>query len=209
MNFRDKINNALQNATDEGAERAKRKQEMLQKEVDGVCDWVRCRIEGKASRHTNPNIPFKANLYFVCSLGDAYITREVERIGTSAKATRVNQLTLSQDFLTQEKLIREQLKADGITVGKGAFYSASVPYGDNVTPIPRYSCSYARAFGVYEVDEVLNATRVNIDPYKPITTTSRYGLFANTWIYTYSQGGNSIRPQQGLDLYLLMPISFS
>ena len=209
MNFRDKINNVLQNAADEDADRLKRKQEALQKEVDGVCDWVRRRIEAKASRHTNPNIPFKANLYFVCSLGDAYITQEVERIGTSAKATRVNQLTLSQDFLTQEKLIREQLKSDGITVGKGEFYSASVPYGDDVTPIPKYRCSYARAFGVYEADEVRNATRINIDPYKPITLTSRYGLFANAWITTYSQGGNSFTQDNNLSLCLIIPISFS
>ncbi len=209
MNFRDKINNALQNAADEDADRLKRKQEALQKEVDGVCDWVRCRIEAKASRHTNPNIPFKANLYFVCSLGDAYITQEVERIGTSAKATCVNQLTLSQDFLTQEKLIREQLKSDGITVGKGEFYSASVRYGDDVTPIPNYLCSYARAFGVYETDEVLNATRINIDPYKPITLTSRYGLFSNDWSYIYSQGCNSFKSTNFLSPYLIMPISFS
>lgn len=209
MNFRDKINNALQNAVDEDADRLKRKQEAFQKEVDGVCDWVRRRIEAKALRHTNPNIPFKANLYFVCSLGDAYITQEVERFGTSAKATRVNQLTLSQDFLTQEKLIREQLKSDGITVGKGEFYSASVPYGDDVTPIPKYRCSYARAFGVYETDEVLNATRINIDPYKPITLTSRYGLFANAWITTYSQGGNSFTQDNNLSLCLIIPISFS
>lgn len=209
MNFRDKINNALQNAVDEDADRLKRKQEALQKEVDGVCDWVRRRIEGKALRHTNPNIPFKANLYFVCSLGDAYITQKEERIGTSAKATRVKQLTLSQDFLTQEKLIREQLKSDGITVGKGEFYSASVRYGDDVTPIPNYLCSYARAFGVYETDEVLNATRINIDPYKPITLTSRYGLFANAWITTYSQGGNSFTQDNNLSLCLIIPISFS
>lgn len=209
MNFRDKINNALQNAADEDADRLKRKQEALQKEVDGVCDWVRRRIEAKASRHTNPNIPFKANLYFVCSLGDAYITQEVERIGTSAKATCVKQLTLSQDFLTQEKLIREQLKSDSITVGKGDFYSASVPYGDDVTPIPNYLCSYARAFGVYEADEVRNATRINIDPYKPITLTSRYGLFSNDWSYIYSQGCNSFKPTKFLSPYLIMPISYS
>ena len=209
MNFRDKINNALQNAADEDADRLKRQQEALQKEVDGVCDWVRRRIEGKALHHTNPNIPFKANLYFVCSLGDAYITQKEERIGTSAKATRVKQLTLSQDFLTQEKLIREQLKSDGITVGKGEFYSASVRYGDDVTPIPNYLCSYARAFGVYETDEVLNATRINIDPYKPITLTSRYGLFANAWITTYSQGGNSFTQDNNLSLCLIIPISFS
>ena len=208
MNFRDRINNTIQNSNYE-AEEAQRKQEALQQEVNGVCDWVRKRIEWKAACHPNPNIPFKANLYFVCSLGDAYITREVERIGTSAKATRVNQLTLSQDFLTQEKLIREQLKADGITVGKWELYNAAVSDDDSVSPRPKYLCSYANAFGVYDVNEVRIATRVNIDPYKPITTTSRYGLFANTWIYTYSQGGNSIRPQQGLDLYLLMPISFS
>ena len=208
MNFRDRINNTIQNSNYE-AEEAQRKQEALQQEVNGVCDWVRKRIEWKAACHPNPNIPFKANLYFVCSLGDAYITREVKRIGTSAKATRVNQSTLSQDFLTQEKLIREQLKADGITVGKGELYSASLLYGDNVTPIPNYLCSYARAFGVYEVDEVPNATRINIDPYKPITHTSKYGLISNEWNFTYSQGGSSFKPTKTLSLYLIMPISFS
>lgn len=209
MSFRDKINNTIQNASNEVIERNKRQQEEIQKEVDGVCDWVKCRILGMASCHTNPNIPFKANLYFVCSLGDAYITQKEERIGTSAKATRVKQLTLSQDFLTQEKLIREQLKSDGIIVGKGEFYAACLDYGDNVTPRPLYSGSYARAFCVYEASEIRNATRINIDPYKPITITSRYGLFANAWITTYSQGGNSFTQDNNLRLCLIIPISFS
>lgn len=209
MNFRDKINNALQNASNEVIERNKRQQEEIQKEVDGVCDWVKCRILGMASRHLNSKIAFKANLYFVCDFPYTYIEQEVERIGTSAKATRVRQLTLSQDFLIREKLIREQLKSDGIIVGKGEFYAAFLDYGDNVTPRPLYSGSYARAFCVYEASEIRNATRINIDPYKPITITSRYGLFANAWITTYSQGGNSFTQDNNLSLCLIIPISFS
>lgn len=209
MNFRDKINNALQNAADEDADRLKRKQEALQKEVDGVCDWVRRRIEAKASRHTNRNIPFKVNLYFVCDFPYTYIEQGEERLGRGEHATHVRQLTLSQDFLIREKLIREQLKSDGIIVGKGEFYAACLDYGDNVTPRPLYSGSYARAFCVYEASEIRNATRINIDPYKPITITSRYGLFANEWIITYSQGVNSFKQNNNLSLCLIMPISFS
>ncbi len=209
MNFRDRINNTIQNSNYE-AEEAQRKQEAVQQEVNGVCDWVRKRIEYKAACHPNPNIPFEVNMYFVCSLDAAFVMHgEVIPRGRDRYATRVSQITLSEDILIREKLIRDQLKSDGITVGKWELYNAAVSDDDRVSPRPKYLCSYANAFGVYDVNEIRIATRVNIDPYKPITTTSRYGLFANTWFYTYSQGGNSIRPQPGLELYLLMPISFS
>ena len=209
MNFRDEINNTIQNASNYEAEAAKRKQEAVQQEVDGVCDWVRSRIKAIASCHTNPNIPFKANMYFVCFLGDAYIEKGRERFGYSQHATQICQLTFSEDILIREKLIRDQLKADGIIVGKWQLYEAQIAYGDDVTPIPRYLCSYAKAFGVYEENEIRNATRINIDPYKQITVTIKYGLLANTWNYTYSQGVTSFKKDPRLDMCLIMPISFS
>lgn len=209
MSFRDKINNTIQNASNEVIERNKRQQEEIQKEVDGVCDWVKFRILGMASRHLNSKIAFKANLYFVCDFPYTYIDYGEERVGRGGHPTHVKQIILSQDFLIREKLIREQLKSDGIIVGKGEFYAACLDYGDNVTPRPLYSGSYARAFCVYEASEIRNATRINIDPYKPITITSRYGLFANAWITTYSQGGNSFTQDNNLRPCFIIPISFS
>ena len=212
MDFRDEINNILQQASDYEAESARRKQEELQKKVDGVCDWVRKRIKGKAYGHRDPNTPFEAKLYFACHPSEAFVRKEIMRPGRSNGSSRVEQLTLSEDILKQEKLIREQLKSGGIIVGKWKLYEAYVAYGDNVTPIPNYLCSYARAFGVYEEDEIRNAAPINIDPYKPITATSGRIWGTSTYTFTYSQDGKSYRSNSnnhGPEWYLIMPISFS
>ena len=214
MNFRDEINNTIQNASNYEAEAAKRKQEAVQQEVDGVCDWVRNRIKAKASCHTNPNIPFKVTMYFACHISEAFTRTEVTQARRSYNSPKVCELTLSKDILTREQLIRDQLKSDGITVGKWKLYTAYVDHSDDVVPIPRYFCSYARAFGVYEENEIRDTTLIKINPYNPITETCTcMRLPSAIYTYTFSQGGNSFKRTPSArtitDLYLIMPISFS
>lgn len=214
MNFRDEINNTIQNASNYEAEAAKRKQEAIQQEVDGVCDWVRNRIKAKASWHTNPNIPFKVTMYFACHISEAFTRNEVAQLRRAYNSPEVCELTLSKDILIREQLIRNQLKSDGITVGKWQLYTAYVDHSDDVVPMPRYSCSYARAFGVYKENEIRDKTLIKIDPYKSITETITCMRLPSTiYTYTFSQGGISFKRTPSArripDLYLIMPISFS
>ena len=148
----------------------------------------------------------KVNMYFACHHTEAFIRQQVAM--QNRNSPRESQLTLSKDILLQEKLIRDQLKSDGIIVGKWRLCEAQVAYGDDVRPMPNYG-SYARAFGVYEESEIRNATPIKIDPYKPITeTVTSMRLPSTRYTYTFSQGGISkkVTPSQ---LYLIMPISFS
>lgn len=202
MDFRDQIMQTLQVATDTAEKEAEEKRILR---LNAFCNTVKQHIADKASRHTDRNVPFKMKMRLVCT--DPFDIEEGQKRGSLYQTyTKTSKATLSKDVLAFEKDIRDELKKDGIIVGKWQLYKFPEPVDEELC-LPSADPDFPENFRLY-IDDGKKLEQYYIDPYSPfsIKEVEDRGFGSPRYTYTYIQ--DNMKIQEPSHVTLILPITF-